>query len=109
MQLQIRGDSVKIYENFISYRRSATEGALLAQNIYYDLIKAGYDTFCDVRSLNSGQYGNEIFDIISRCINFLIVLTPNTFDVDINENDWMYMEYSQAIRNKKNIIPIFIN
>ncbi|WP_346065244.1 divalent cation tolerance protein CutA [Lacrimispora amygdalina] len=100
---------MKIYENFISYRRSATEGALLAQNIYNDLIKEGYDTFCDVRSLNSGQYGNEIFEIIVRCTNFLIVLTPNTFDGDVDESDWMYMEYSQAIRNKKNIIPIFIN
>jgi uncharacterized protein involved in tolerance to divalent cations len=100
---------MKIYENFISYRRNITESVLLVQKIYDELNKRGYDTFCDVHSLNSGQYGNEIFDIISRCTNFIIVLTSNTFDGDVDENDWMYKEYSQAIRNKKNIIPIFIN
>ena len=52
---------MQVFENFISYRRK--DSSLEVRNIYDALIKKGYSTFCDVYSLKSGNFDENIKEI----------------------------------------------
>ena len=49
---------MQLFENFISYRRSDTLGEV--QNIYHALTNRGFSTFCDIYSLDSGRFDDNI-------------------------------------------------
>lgn len=95
------------YENFISYRRS--DSSLAVKNIYDALLARGYNTFCDVYTLGSGKFGDELLKTIENSINFIVVLSPSTFDRCENEDDWLTKEIVYALEKEKNIIPIFVD
>lgn len=95
------------YENFISYRRSET--SLVVKNIYDALLKRGYSTFCDVYSLGSGEFSNELLTTIDNVLNFIIVLTPTSLFRCELADDWLKKELMRALSKKKNIIPIFVD
>lgn len=94
------------FENFISYRRK--DSSLEVRNIYDALIKKGYSTFCDVYSLKSGNYDENLKMIIDTCINFILVISQATINSCTEENDWMYKEIKEAIMMKKNIVCVFV-
>ena len=95
-----------MFENFISYRRK--DSSLEVRNIYDALIKKGYSTFCDVYSLKSGNFDDNIKKIIDLCTNFILVLSQESIDSCTEEDDWLYKEIYEAIETQKNIVCVFI-
>lgn len=97
---------MQIFENFISYRRKETLSEV--QNIYHILTNKGYSTFCDIYSLNFGRFDDNIKKIIKSCTNFILVINDHSLDKCVENNDWLKMEIYLALKNKKNIICVFV-
>ena len=94
------------YDIFISYRRDAFESA----NLFATRLKAlGYRVFFDVESMNPGKFNEQLLDVISKCKDFILVLSPNALDRCNDEGDWVRMEVMCAMEHKKNIIPIMLS
>ena len=89
---------------FISYRRSS--GKHLAQLIFQDLESHGYDVFLDVNTLDGGAFDQVILNQIATRAHFILVLTPGCLMRCSDEDDWLRREMSEAIRLKKNIVPV---
>lgn len=90
---------MQLFENFISYRRSETLPEV--QNIYHALTNKGYSTFCDIYSLKSGRFDDNLLQIIRRCTNYILVLNKHSLDRCFDEGDWLRFEISTALKNKK--------
>ncbi|MBQ2891917.1 MAG: divalent cation tolerance protein CutA [Bacilli bacterium] len=97
---------MQLFENFISYRRSETLPEV--QNIYHTLIHNGYSTFCDIYSLNSGRFDENLLNIIKGCTNFILVLNAHSLDRCNNDDDWLKYEIKTALEAKKNIICVYV-
>ena len=96
----------KKYDIFISYRRDAFESA----NLFATRLKAlGYRVFFDIETMNAGKFNEQLLDVISRCKDFILVLSPNALDRCIDEGDWVRREVMCAMEHKKNIIPIMLS
>ncbi len=93
------------YDVFVSYRRSSFESANL---IAEKLRSMGYSVFFDVESLRSGNFNEQLFNVIDNCSDFVLVLPPNALDRCVNEDDWVRKEVIHAMRGKKNIIPVML-
>lgn len=94
------------YDIFISYRRDG--GDTLAQLIYDRLTDKGYKVFLDIESLRSGKFNEKLLDVMDECKDVVLILPPNALERCKNPNDWLYLEASHAIKNKKNIIPLMM-
>lgn len=90
---------------FISYRRDG--GKATAEKIYNTLSNQ-YDIFLDKESLNSGVFDQAIESQIQSCIDFVLIVTPKTFDRCDEQNDWILNEGRIALQYGKNIIPVFV-
>lgn len=97
---------MQLFENFISYRRSETLSEV--QNIYHALTSKGYSTFCDIYSLKSGKFDDNLLEIIKKCTNYILVLNKHSLDRCVEEEDWLKFEIKTAINAKKNIICVFV-
>ncbi|MBQ9137983.1 MAG: toll/interleukin-1 receptor domain-containing protein [Alistipes sp.] len=94
------------YDIFISYRRSSFESANLIAN---KLRLMGYNVFFDVETLRSGKFNEQLYDVIDHCSDFVVVLPPDALDRCENEEDWVRKEIMQAMKCKKNIIPVLLS
>lgn len=74
---------VQLFENFISYRRSEILSEV--QNIYQSLTSKGYSTFCDIYSLKSGRFDDNLLSIIKQCTNYILVLNEHSLDKCVKE------------------------
>lgn len=97
---------MQVFENFISYRRK--DASVEVKMIYDALIKRGYTTFCDVYSLKSGNFDENLKGTIDRCINFILVISQNSIENCSENDDWLYKEIHEAFITKKNIICVFV-
>ncbi len=94
------------YDIFISYRRDAFESA----NLFATRLKAlGYRVFFDIETMNAGKFNEQLLDVISKCKDFILVLSPNALDRCNDEGDWVRRETMCAMKHKKNIIPIMLS
>lgn len=94
------------YDIFISYRRSSFESA----NMIANALKAkGYRVFFDVENLRSGKFNEQLFDVIGRCTDFLLILPQNALDRCNDPEDWVRKEILCAMKNKKNIVPVMLS
>lgn len=94
------------YDIFISYRRDAFESA----NLFATRLKAlGYRVFFDIETMNAGKFNEQLLDVISKCKDFILVLSPNALDRCEDEGDWVRREVLCAMEHKKNIIPIMLS
>lgn len=94
------------YDIFISYRRDAFESA----NLFATRLKAlGYRVFFDIETMNAGKFNEQLLDVISKCKDFILVLSPNALDRCEDEGDWVRREVMCAMEHKKNIIPIMLS
>ena len=94
------------YDIFISYRRDAFESA----NLFATRLKAlGYRVFFDVETMNAGKFNEQLLDVISKCKDFILVLSPNALNRCEDEGDWVRREVMCAMEHKKNIIPIMLS
>ncbi|MBR5301366.1 MAG: BspA family leucine-rich repeat surface protein [Clostridia bacterium] len=92
---------------FISYRRDG--GDMTAMYIYQSLKERGYNVFYDLEVLRAGQFNDELLNNIRMCKDFVLILSPHALDRCGDENDWVRKEIAEALRCKKNIIPVMLN
>lgn len=97
---------MQVFENFISYRRKDT--SVEVKMIYDALIKRGYTTFCDVYSLQSGNFDENLKGTIDKCTNFILVISQNSIDNCSENDDWLYKEIYEAFITQKNVVCVFI-
>lgn len=96
---------MQVFENFISYRRS--ESTYVVKNIYDELQRNGFTTFCDIYSLGAGEFNKDLITAIDNCTNFILVLGRHSMDRCSEDDDWLRREIREALEKKKNIICVF--
>ena len=96
------------YNAFISYRRS--DGSYIARAIRDGIERAnpGLSIFIDLDELSSGNFNEALLRVIANTPNFILIITRDTFSRFSNENDWVRKELTEAVRQKRNIIPVFV-
>ena len=94
------------YDIFISYRRDG--GDTLAQLIYDRLTDRGYSVFLDIESLRSGKFNEKLFSVIDECRDVVVILPPDSLERCRNEGDWLFLELTHALQERKNIIPVMM-
>lgn len=94
------------YQVFISYRRVG--GDAFAKLLVDNIKKEGYSVFYDYDGLGSGDYGTIIEDAIKNCIDYIILLSKDSL-VKRSGEDKFFAELALAIKEDKNIIPVFLN
>lgn len=90
---------------FISYRRSTSRH--LARLVFNDLRSNEFDPFLDVKSLGSGEFGTVILNEISARAHFVFLVSQGSLQRCQEPADWLRREFEQAVRTKRNIIPVF--
>lgn len=98
---------MKKYDIFISYRRDGAED--FARAVYQDLKHKGFNVFLDRQNLMSGQYEQQVLEVIRNCRDVIIILPPHALDRCNNPDDLFRKEIACAIENSKNIISIVRN
>jgi 2-polyprenyl-3-methyl-5-hydroxy-6-metoxy-1,4-benzoquinol methylase len=95
----------KKYDIFISYRH---DDMALVKLIYDELKGLGYSIFCDWQ-LRSGKFPEALADAIKNSIDFLLIVTVNTFAPEriTKEDDWVRKEIRLALENQIHIVPVF--
>jgi len=94
------------YDVFISYRREG--GETMAILLHDRLTAKGYSVFLDVESLNSGKFNSQLLSVIENCRDVIVVLSENSLDRCVNEDDWVRKELVHAFETGKNIIPFML-
>ena len=94
------------YQIFISYRRSG--GEAMAYLLNEKLTALGYSVFYDLESLSYGKFNNKLLEVMDECHDVLLILPPGSLDRCVNEDDWLRLEISHALKTKKNIVPIMM-
>lgn len=95
-----------VFENFISYRRSET--LLEVKNIYDALKNRGFSVFCDVYSLDNGNFDENLIKYIETCTNYILVLNNRSLDRCSEEDDWLFKEIKQSMLSNKNIVLVCV-
>ena len=80
----------KEYDIFISYRRVG--GADKARILKTELEGRGYKVFLDFDELKDGVFDKRIMDAIDSSPIFMFLLTPNSLERCLNEDDWVRKE-----------------
>ncbi len=94
------------YDVFISYRRNGGEHT--AKIINDSLTALGFKVFFDVEALRSGEFNTKLLDVIDHCRDVIIILSENSLDRCVSEEDWVRKEISRALQMNKNIVPVLL-
>lgn len=94
------------YSVFISYRRTGFETANL---IAEKLRSIGYSVFFDVESLRGGKFNEQLFQVIDKCTDMVLVLPKDALDRCADKDDWVRKEVMYAMLKQKNIVPVMLN
>ncbi|NLO41170.1 MAG: toll/interleukin-1 receptor domain-containing protein [Ruminiclostridium sp.] len=94
------------YDVFISYRRDGGEQS--AKAICDKLTDKGYKVFLDVEALRSGAFNEKLYSVIEQSQDVIVILSPNSLDRCVNDEDWFRLEIAHALKCKKNVIPIML-
>ncbi len=95
---------MKRYDVFISYRRAGGED--FARAVYQELCHRKYKVFLDRQNLESGDYEQQVFEVISNCRDAVIILPQNALDRCNDEKDLFRKEIAATLEQQKNLIPI---
>lgn len=100
------------YDIFISYRREG--GYDTAKHLNDLLVRDGYKVSFDIDTLRSGDFDKQLLTRIDECKDFILIVDAHAFDKTIDSNfdpqkDWLRCELAYALKQKKNIIPIFLS
>lgn len=94
------------YDIFVSYRRTdASTANLIAEK----LKSLGYSVFFDVETLRGGLFNEQLFNVLDRCTDFVLVLPQNALDRCVSEEDWIRKEVCYAMSKNLNIVPILLS
>lgn len=91
---------------FLSYRRSASK--YIARLLFLELRKRGYDVFFDFESIDSGTFERVILTEIGRRAHFILIISAETLEDCAKEGDWVLREYREALKLKRNIVPLLV-
>ena len=92
------------YDIFISSRRKG--GADKARILKTALEARGYKVFLDLDELKDGVFDKCIMDAIDSSPIFMFLLTPNSLERCLDDDDWVRKEIEYAVDNHKHFIPI---
>ncbi len=94
------------YDVFISYRRST--GLDLARSIAYWFRLKGFKCFLDQTELITGQFNEQIYSAIENTRYFVLLMTEESLERCVNDDDWVRHEVEYAIEKKGRdcIIPV---
>ncbi|MDE7381840.1 MAG: SUMF1/EgtB/PvdO family nonheme iron enzyme [Muribaculaceae bacterium] len=92
------------YDIFISYRREG--GAQYARALQLFLENKRYRVFLDYDELTDSVFSDKIKDAIKNSSVFIIILSKNSLDRCINDDDWVRQEIECAINNNIKIVPV---
>lgn len=92
------------HDIFISYRREG--GKEIARTVKSYLDAQGYKVFLDFDELKDGVFDDRIIDAISRSRIFLFILSPDSLDRCVNEDDWVRKEIEHAVKSGRHIVPV---
>lgn len=96
------------YDIFISYRR--IYGGYIAQHIFTELRRRGYNPFFDLNSMRLGDFDEQIERRLSQSKVVIAVLTPGSLERCIaDEEDWVYKELCYALEYNKKIITVRVD
>ncbi len=98
--------TVRTCDVFISYRRDG--GDMTAMYFYQALRERGYRVFYDLEVLRAGKFNEALLDSIQSCTDFVLILSPHALDRCDDPNDWVRREIAEALRAKKNIVPVML-
>lgn len=96
----------KEFDIFISYRTD-NFGFYRAQSIRQSLREYGIKAFLDKQDLRQEKFDDELLETVRSSPNFLLLLTENSIEGCIQDDDWVRKEIIEASNNGKKIIPIF--
>ena len=68
----------------------------------------GYRVFLDTESLRAGQFDEELYRVIKRAKDVVVILPKNGLDRCSNKDDWLRLEIEHAVACQKNIVPVFL-
>lgn len=105
-KINTSSQTVRECDVFISYRRDG--GDMTAMYFYQALKERGYNVFYDLEVLRAGKFNEALLDSIKSCTDFVVILSPHALDRCSDENDWVRREIAEALRSKKNIIPVML-
>lgn len=97
-------NKIKGISAFISYRRSS--GREIARNLYERLAMNGINTFFDYNSMRGGKFNEQIYTAIEQASDFILIMTKDTLDRCVNDDDWVRIEIEHALKHNKNIIIV---
>lgn len=92
------------YDIFISYRREG--GREIARTIKSYLDARHYSVFLDFDELKDGVFDERIINAIDNSKVFIFILSPNSLDRCVNDDDWVRKEIEYAASRNKHIIPV---
>lgn len=93
-------------EIFISYRRDG--GEFFAKKLRDTLVKNHYHAFLDIEGLGSGNFNEHLLEAIDSSYDYILLLSKNSLDRCINDDDWVRKEIEYAKLKQKHFI-ILIN
>ena len=91
-------------EIFISYRRDG--GEFVAKKLRDTLVKAHYHAFLDIEGLGSGDFNEHLLQAIDSSSDYILVLSNNSLDRCVNDDDWVRREIEYAHSKNKHIIAL---
>lgn len=105
--IDIKSDT---YDVFISYRRLG--GADFAHLLKISLSLMGLSVFLDIDNLGTGNFDAKLMSSLQCSSNVILVWTKGCFDRFLNDSDPLFQdfvrkEYAVALKEKKNIVPVY--
>lgn len=97
-------DSPRQYDCFICYRRSS--GYFPAKMVRDRLEAQGISCFLDLDESSADRFHTRLYNAIEQCEHFLVVLTRDSLNQCVHEQDWVRKEIEAAQSLKKEIIPL---
>lgn len=58
--------------------------------------------------MRAGHFDQDLLSHIANTPHFIIILTPHALDRCVEEQDWLRKEITQAIKTKRNIVPVMM-
>ena len=94
------------YQIYIIYRNDGDE--CLTRLLEHKLTDCGFNVFCGADTLCLTTLNNSLLEKIDECTDVLVVLSPHSLDRCVEPNDWVRLEIAHALKQQKNIVPIFM-
>ena len=101
----------EIFDIFVSYRFK--DGELISKKVADALKDMAYSVYHNTDRNHKGTFPDRLKRVINNSKDFLLIVTENCLerliaDSNSGETDWVKEELSEAMKLRKNIIPVMI-